>query len=310
MNLLGIRKYKKVGIKIIFSLLLLSTVSCGENKEPADINGKDVTKIVAEDVTKLFSESSRKYEISSVQTPENLFLEIAKRQVAEDVVLHPNLTYRITYRKWNFKTDQCDAMAYSVVRDGKLYGDGVVLSQSINWMEVIGYSEKAGDNAMLVTGIAILLTMILVRLLKKIKLDYKAKIIRVGYTESGFGGITISNREFGRTAYVGHILQFVVGTNIPMQISPSSVEIKMVYVNSNGKGELAGGHVKLQQGSSSFISIGELYFPSKPYTDKFICKVWIITAYYADGDVWENKYADEEEKKAIRFIEKKLRKLK
>jgi hypothetical protein len=175
MGLLGIRKYKTVGIKIIFALLLLSAVSCGENKEPVDINGKDVTEIVAEDVTKLFSESSRKYEISSVQTPENLFLEIAKRQIGQDVVLHPNLTYRITYRKWNLKTDQCDAMAYSVVRDGKLYGDGVVLSQSIIIggviTNIIGYQDTFDVTLWLV----ILIIMVL---FLKIMLKWTYKVIQ------------------------------------------------------------------------------------------------------------------------------------
>ncbi|MDR1883642.1 MAG: hypothetical protein LBR26_12800 [Prevotella sp.] len=36
---------------------------------------------------------------SAILTPENIFLEIAKKQVTEDVVLHPDMTCLVKYRE-------------------------------------------------------------------------------------------------------------------------------------------------------------------------------------------------------------------
>jgi hypothetical protein len=316
MSLFGTKKSKTWGIKIWFLLLALSAGSCGKSNEPVDIDGKDITSIVAEDITKRLSECLRKgsiieYELSAVQTPENLFWEIAKKQVAEDVVLHPNLTYRVKYRTWIFKTDLCDAMAYSVVRDGKLYGDGVVLSQSVNWTNITGYQETSGGNIVWILLLLLLFLMIISRLYARIKFDYKAKIVKVGCVESGYGGgFTLSSRESDRSAYIGYLLWFAVGSNISGHIRtlPSSVEIRFAYVNSRNNGELAGGSADLQ-GDSPYIRTGKIYFPSKPYLKKFICKAWVLTAYYENGEVWTNIYAEEEEKRAKRFIEKKLKRI-
>ncbi|MDR1594504.1 MAG: hypothetical protein LBS43_08500 [Prevotellaceae bacterium] len=313
MNSSRTKKSKTCGIKILFLLLALFAGSCGKSNEPVDINGKDITSIVAEDVTKLLTAFPWKgkiieYELSAVQTPESLFLEIAGKQIAENVVLHPNLTYRIKYRKWNFKTDQCDAMAYSIVREGKLYGDGVVLTQSVNWTNIIGYRETFGVNTFWILLLTLLFSIIVFRLYAKIKFDHKAKIVRVDCVKSGFGGFTLSSFESGRSAYIGHLLRVAVGTNVPMHPLPSSVEIRFAYVNSNGNGELAGGSTELR-GDSPFIRTGEIFFPSKPYLKEFICKAWVFTAYYANGEIWTNRYAKEEEEKAKRFIAKKLKRI-
>jgi hypothetical protein len=346
MNSLGTKKLKAWGIRIIFLLIVLSAVSCGKKNEPVDINGKDVISIVTDDISKQLSELPTiiEYKLSAVQTSENDFMEIAKKQVAHDVVLHANLTYRIKYLRWsliNKKEDQCDAMAYSVVRDGKLYGDGVIMSQTISpGINTIGYREKT-ENIFLLIITIILVPLLLISyfskmknmemlqrydLLGKISLYLKSKIqnsnsmyeknrariVRIECIKTpnfGMNDIIISSLRNDKSACIGYKLWIVVGTSSPRYYPlPSEVEIGFVYVDSEGKGMLAGGRIDLR--ADSYISTGELYFPTQPYTNPFIGKAWIVKAYYAFGEVWENKYADEQEEKAKRFIAKKVKKLK
>jgi hypothetical protein len=157
---------------MILLLLIVVMGACSKSKEPVDVSGKDAGSIVQEDISAILTDLPShlkdiiiENEATAVQTSEDYFRKIAKTYIAGDVILYPQLTYRIKYRKSEFLNlgeAQCDAMAYSVIRDGKLYGDGLVLSQTVGWRNtsVIGYSEmlySLGVDTIIFIAVALLL---------------------------------------------------------------------------------------------------------------------------------------------------------
>jgi hypothetical protein len=308
---------------MMFLLLIFVAGACSESKEPVDMDGKDASMIVTEDISGMLTDLPShlkgiiiESEQSVIQTPEDYFQEIAKKHIADDATLYPQLTYRIKYRKTGFlkiEEVQCDAMAYSVIREGKLYGDGLVLSQSVGWnIHATGYSEKGLPYSFYMgmqTGIYVVAILLLYFAYKRFSSGRfvakagKARIVRIACVDTGYGGFTLSSVRGNKSMYSGNLLRIAVGRGSLFDPLASSVDIGFVYIDNNGIIQYATGHIDLDKKTS--IGIGELYFPSRPYTKKFICKVWVMAAYYANGDIWKNVYADKEKEKAKRYITKK-----
>ncbi|MDR1879450.1 MAG: hypothetical protein LBQ78_00770 [Tannerellaceae bacterium] len=291
-----IKRKRSMGMEAIIILLAISAGGCNMKRESIDIAGKDIRPIIAEDISKQLSQWPLKNMIfdhkpSAIITPENVFLEILKEQVADDAVLHPDMTYLVTYGSGLIKAkkEECEAMAYSIVRDGKLYDDGLVLSVPFTGKtNTTGYTKKARFDYTIITWIVIgLLLVFVIRYSRYITKKGKAYIVRAGLVETPF------SRK----------LRIAIGKGTMLEPFPLSVDIKFVYADRYGDGQLALAHVSLQENSS--IAVGEIAFPTPPHTKPFICKAWVISAHYASGEVWKNTNAYQEEDKARRFFEKK-----
>jgi ribosomal protein L37E len=166
----------KPGMKGMMLLLLIAVAeACSESREPVDVSGKDAGAIVAKDMVAILTDiASRPKSIitgsepSAVETTEDSFRKIAKKHIPGNVTLYPQLTYRISYKKsglLSMEDAQCDAMAYAIIQEGKLYGDGLVLSQTVGWNSntITEYSEKAqslGLQIWIGLGIALLLFLV------------------------------------------------------------------------------------------------------------------------------------------------------
>jgi hypothetical protein len=59
-----------------------------------------------------------------------------------------------------------------------------------------------------------------------------------------------------------------------------------------------------------FPGVVEAPFPIKPYEKEFICRAWIVTAYFEDGSIWVNDNASVYEVENKKFIVRKLNKIK
>jgi ribosomal protein S27AE len=61
------------------------------------------------------------------------YVSIGVNKHLDGATLHPNLTYKIKYLEGGVdgREKECEAMAYSVVKDGKLLGSGVVFSEAL-----------------------------------------------------------------------------------------------------------------------------------------------------------------------------------
>jgi len=120
---------------------------------PVDVNADNLDKHLSAMVNQYLDRALtmgviRQYQQGTIQTSTESFKSIVQQHVAEGAMLHPNLTYNIKYLGGTIFDDekQCEAMAYSFVKDGKLYGGGVVFSEAISrsWSSIwtIGYNSK------------------------------------------------------------------------------------------------------------------------------------------------------------------------
>ena len=133
-----VRKVKAligVGFFLLMSFFLLA--GCFQ-KAPININGDNLEKLVSINVNEYLDKAVsermiKQYQHQSIQTPIDTFRVIAQEHLEDGATLHPNLTYKIKYWGSNVfsKDKECEAMAYSFVKDGKLYGSGVVISEVI-----------------------------------------------------------------------------------------------------------------------------------------------------------------------------------
>jgi len=145
---------KRICALTLTALMAIIFVACSGNKsEPVPIGNADFQELVKSDATKNLDLSVkigviREYSWEPVHTSLESFQEIAQKYVKGDVTLHPELTCQIIYLGGTIvdSKQQCEGMVYSVVRDGILYGSGVVVSDAISraWAKtwVIGYQSK------------------------------------------------------------------------------------------------------------------------------------------------------------------------
>jgi hypothetical protein len=107
---------------------------------PIDIDGQNVEELVLLEVNKQLDRAVKgvvitHYEQSSIYTPTESFEATLQKYADKGATLHPGLTYHVSYPAGMFSTAyaQCSAMAYSIIKDGKLCGCGVVFSNALEY---------------------------------------------------------------------------------------------------------------------------------------------------------------------------------
>ena len=127
-------------------LLILCLSSCGQKAICIDINGIDLEKTVANEIDNLLTSNSRiivSYEQIPIHTSEQVFQNLVKENVSKEVILCPNLTYKLNYHSWWRKEKSCEAMAYYAVKDNKIVGVGLIFSEEMSSaLPAIGYEAK------------------------------------------------------------------------------------------------------------------------------------------------------------------------
>ena len=137
-----------LGVFLVFKPLMTKY----SESTPIDVSGDSLEKYVSIEVNKHLDEfvstgAIIQYQLEPIQTPIDSFRVIAQEYAADGAVLHSNLTYKIKYVGGIDDSEkESEAMAYSVVKDGKLYGSGVVFSEAISraWAKrwALGYHSK------------------------------------------------------------------------------------------------------------------------------------------------------------------------
>lgn len=118
---------------------------------------------------------------------------------------------------------------------------------------------------------------------------------------------TITRMSDGMTAPAG-TLRMTVGVSLANMMNlPQSVDVKLLVVDENKKVFQAQKQFPVER--DDIIGVIDAPFPIKPYDKEFICKAWIVAAYYKDGSTWLNPNANTYEEKNKRFIERKLKKI-
>ena len=135
------------GILLMFFFLL---TSCSQ-PTPIDVSSDNLEDNVSIEVNKHLDRAVKlnaiaQYQREPVQTSIESFKSVAQKYAADGATLHPNLTYKIKY--WKISGEkECDAIAYSVVKDGKLYGSGVVFSEAVDraWASTWAMGDNIKD---------------------------------------------------------------------------------------------------------------------------------------------------------------------
>ena len=141
-------------ISIGFFLLIFFFLLTGCSKPtPIDVNSDNLEEYVSIGVNKHLDRAVKlnaitQYQRAPIRTSTESFKEIAQKYAADGATLHPNLTYKIKYLEGGVdgREKECEAMAYSVVKDGKLLGSGVVFSEVLAttaWEKIWAF----GDNS-------------------------------------------------------------------------------------------------------------------------------------------------------------------
>ena len=135
----------------------------------------------------------------------------------------------------------------------------------------------------------------------------RARIIRCSFIPSpmSFPGISITRMSDGMSAPAG-TLRMVVGTP-PFTKLPQSVDVKLLVIDKNKKIFEASKQLSVKQ--EDIIGIIDAPFPIQPYEKEFLCKAWVVAAYYEDGSTWVNDNASAYEAKNKKFIISKLNKI-
>jgi hypothetical protein len=124
-----------LGIFAVFNSLM---TGCSK-PVPIDVNSDNLEEYVSIGVNKHLDRAVKinaitQYQRKPIRTTTESFKVIAQKYAANGATLHPNLTYRIKYVGGVIidSEQECEAMAYSVVKNGKLYGSGVVFSEALS----------------------------------------------------------------------------------------------------------------------------------------------------------------------------------
>ena len=137
---------------ILLLLLILCFGSCGQKAINIDINGIDLEKTIAKEIDNMLtsfpnSKAIVSYKQVPIQTSEQVFQNLIKENVSKEVILYPNLTYKLNYRSSWTKEKPCEAMAYYALKDGKLVGVGLIFSEKVDLTSVklpaMGYEAKS-----------------------------------------------------------------------------------------------------------------------------------------------------------------------
>lgn len=140
------------------------------------------------------------------------------------------------------------------------------------------------------------------------KLFDKAQIIRCSYEPSIYstlGGYMFTRMSDGMTTSAG-LLKMAVGT-APLVSLPHSVDVKLMIVDHTKNVIVA--QQRLPVRSEGAVGIMEAQFPVKPYVKEFICRAWVVAAYYDDGSIWLNSNASAYEEKNKKYLRRKLREI-
>jgi len=142
-------------ISIGFFLLMFFFFLTGCSKPiPIDVNSDNLEEHVSIGVNKHLDRavklnSIKQYQRVPIRTSTESFKEIAQKYAADGATLHPNLTYKIKYVGGTMSDSdkECEAMAYSVVMNGKLYGSGVVFSEAVSraWAKTWAMGDNHKD---------------------------------------------------------------------------------------------------------------------------------------------------------------------
>ncbi|MDR1200252.1 MAG: hypothetical protein LBL58_01295 [Tannerellaceae bacterium] len=162
--------FKALFLSGVFVVFNFSMTGCSK-PVPIDVNSDNLEEYVSIGVNKhldgaIKSNVITQYQREPVHTTTESFKAIAQKYVADGATLHPNLTYKIKYVGGTIvdSEQECEAMAYSVVKDGKLYGSGVVFSEAVSraWakMWAMGDNNKdTGVNWLVWIGFILLMLM-------------------------------------------------------------------------------------------------------------------------------------------------------
>ena len=173
------RRGKLVNTGFFLLMFFLLLTGCSK-PTPIDISNNNLEEYVSIEVNKHLDRAVKytviiQYQQEPIHTSIESFKVIVQEYVADGATLHPNLTYKINYLGGT-SGKECEAMAYSIVRNGKLYGSGVVVSEAISraWAKtwVMGdYSKDTGVNWPVWIGFILLMIMSpsIIRFLSRIR---------------------------------------------------------------------------------------------------------------------------------------------
>ena len=126
-----------------FFLLMFFFLLAGCSKPtPIDVSDDNLEEYVSIGVSKhlngaVILDAITQYQRAPICTSTESFEEIAQKNLADGATLHPNLTYKIKFVGGKIfkivKDKEYEAMAYSVVKNGKLYGSGVILLEAVEY---------------------------------------------------------------------------------------------------------------------------------------------------------------------------------
>ena len=164
------RGYILVNIEFFLLMFFFLLTGCS-NFTPIDVNSNNLEEHVLIEANKQLDRAVKfgvikQYQQEPIQTSAESFKTIVQKYVDDGATLHPNLTYKIKYLGGTITDSEkeCEAMAYSVVKDGKLCGCGVVCSEAISraWSKtwtIGGVSKDTGVNWPVWIGFILLMLM-------------------------------------------------------------------------------------------------------------------------------------------------------
>lgn len=139
------------------------------------------------------------------------------------------------------------------------------------------------------------------------RLSDKARILQCSFRPSPLSAIgTFSRMSDGMKAPAG-TLTITIGTETFTTEVPLSVDIKLLIVDE--KKNIIEATKQLSVRQDGIIGIIEVPFPVRPFAEEFICRAWIVAAYYKDGSMWLNNNASEYEEKNKKYIMEKVNKI-
>jgi len=142
-------QFKYTICTIALLLLILCLGSCDQKAISIDMNGIDLEKTISTEIDSLLTSSPNSsfivsYEQIPIHTSEQFFQNLVKENISKEVILCPNLTYKLKYLSWWRKEKSCEAMAYYAVKDNKIVGVGLIFSEKISSaLPAIGYEATS-----------------------------------------------------------------------------------------------------------------------------------------------------------------------
>ena len=175
--------------------------------------------------------------------------------------------------------------------------------------------EKLGENPAAVIGLLIVVVLLFgLRLVSRMvggnanKSD-NAYIMKCSFIPSPmafFSGM-LTRASDGMEAPVG-TLRMTVGVSFSnMNNIPQSVDVKLLIIDEKKNVFQASKRLPVEKDTG--FGVIDVLFPIMPYQDEFICRAWVVAAYYGDGSSWLNKNAPMYEKKNEKYIRRKLKKI-